>query len=135
MIFYNIEKTNDFKKVIIEVTNVRNNKGNILISIFEDEESFKKKAPIIQKNYPKEDNLKGNYFNCILHLHKGIYGVVILDDENKDRNMNYNFFGLPKEGYGFSNYYHSGLKRPLFSDFDFLVSDQKTIIKVKLKYF
>ena len=48
--------------------------------------------------------------------------------------MSYNFFGIPKEGYGFSDFNHSGFKKPMFSDFKFSVSDSTHIIRIKLRY-
>lgn len=41
---------------------------------------------------------------------------------------------LPKEGFGFSNYIHSGLSRPDFEDFQFTVGTQSTKVKIQTKY-
>jgi uncharacterized protein (DUF2141 family) len=44
-----------------------------------------------------------------------------LDDENSTGKMEYNMFGIPREGFGFSNYYHKGLLKPHFDAFSFSV--------------
>jgi uncharacterized protein (DUF2141 family) len=48
-------------------------------------------------------------------LPAGTYAVAILHDENDDQKMNNNFFGIPKEGYGFSNNVMGALGPPSFS--------------------
>ena len=70
-----------------------------------------------------------------LKLKPGVYGISVLDDENKDGEMKYNWFGIPKEGYGFSNFYHTGITKPNFKDFDFIVGEKDKIVQVKMKYF
>jgi len=50
--------------------------------------------------------------------------------------MEYNFLGIPKEGFGFSDYYHTGITRPKFDDFRFtVVQGQDIKIKVRMRYF
>ena len=34
----------------------------------------------------------------------GIYGISVIDDENNNGKMEYNLLGIPKEGFGFSNF-------------------------------
>ena len=49
--------------------------------------------------------------------------------------MDYNFLGIPKEGFGFSNYYHTGLTKPKLNSFAFEVLENKnTKVEVKMKY-
>ena len=40
---------------------------------------------------------------------------------------------VPKEGYGFSDYYHTSWSRPVFSDFKFQLSSNKSVT-MKVKY-
>jgi uncharacterized protein (DUF2141 family) len=44
----------------------------------------------------------------------GVYGVVALHDENSNRKLDRNIFGVPKEGFGFANNPHVGLSAPPF---------------------
>ena len=86
----------------INVTNLRSNNGNVLVSLFKDgvgypddaTKAFRKtKLSITEK---KASILFSN-------LPSGVYTVSILHDENDDQKMNKNGLGIPKEGYGFSN--------------------------------
>lgn len=49
------------------------------------------------------------------NLAPGDYGVVAIHDENKNRKLDRNFIGIPKEGFGFANNPHVGLSAPAFA--------------------
>ena len=70
-----------------------------------------------------------------LKLKPGIYGITVLDDKNNDGKMEYNFIGMPKEGYGFSNFTDRILSRPEFKKFDFVLGTNDKTVYVKMKYF
>lgn len=86
----------------VSVTNLRNNKGHVLISLFKDgvgypdkpEKAFKK------AKVPVSNRTASLTFESVP---AGSYAIAILHDENDDAKMNTNILGLPKEGYGFSN--------------------------------
>ena len=118
----------------VEITNIRNNKGNIVLAIFIDNISFDLEKPFIGKTYSKTDLINGK-LRVKIKLKPGVYGISVLDDENKDGEMRYNWLGIPKEGCGFSNYYHRGIKKPNFQDFDFIIGGKDEIVQVKMKYF
>ena len=49
--------------------------------------------------------------------------------------MEYNFLGMPKEGFGFSDYYHTGLSKPSFDKFNFVLArGQSKYVKIKVRY-
>ena len=118
----------------VEITNIRNNKGNIILAVFIDNKSFKIEKPNISKTYLKTNVINGTMI-IELKLKPGVYGISVLDDENKDGEMKYNWFGIPTEGFGFSNYYHTGIIRASFENFDFIFGKKDKIIQVKMKYF
>ena len=122
------------KSLTIEIDEFRNSKeGNILIAIFTDQLNFTNDISFKNWIVPKEKLIKG-VFKETVKLPLGEYGIAILDDEDINGKMSYNFFGIPKEGYGFSDFNHSGFKKPMFSDFKFSVSDSTDIIRIKLRY-
>jgi uncharacterized protein (DUF2141 family) len=118
----------------IEIDEFRNPKeGNILIAIFTDQLNFKNDISLKNWTVPKEKLIKG-VFKETVKLPLGEYGIAILDDEDINGKMSYSFFGIPKEGYGFSDFNHTGFKKPMFSDFKFSVSDSTHLIRIKLRY-
>ncbi|MCC6370579.1 MAG: DUF2141 domain-containing protein, partial [Bacteroidia bacterium] len=66
-------------------------------------------------------------------LKPGVYGIAILDDENTNEKMDYGWF-LPKEGFGFSDYYHSNMSHPKFESFDFVLKKEAKKVEIKLRY-
>jgi len=126
---------NNKPNVCLEITNVNNNKGTIKVGIFKSDATFKSriadKKLVIEKTKLKNKSLQFNFY-----LEPGIWGISVLDDENNNGDMDYNFFGIPLEGYGFSNYSHKGLTSPDFSSFSFTLKTGETKkIVVKMSYF
>jgi uncharacterized protein (DUF2141 family) len=112
---------------------LKNNTGHIIISVYKNEADFKNEKPILLKTYSKQ-NMKNGRLTITLPLPEGTYGIAVLDDENRDKEMNYSMLGMPKEGFGFANYYHSGFSYPKFSDFEFKlqkVSNQQATVKLR----
>ena len=109
--------------------------GTIRIAIFSNEKGFKDE---------KEDRLviceKSEIINGKLKLDipikQGTYGISVLDDENNSGKMEYKLIGIPKEGFGFSNYSLKLMKKPKFNDFSFRLCDKETKeILVSMKYY
>ncbi len=123
------------QSVEVTVTGIRSEKGQIAIGVFIDEESFRREEAYLEIQFPKKDIIDG-VMTVSFSLNPGIYGLSLLDDENSNRKMEYNFLGIPKEGFGFSGYYHTGITRPKFEDFMFtVVQGQEMKITVRMKYF
>jgi uncharacterized protein (DUF2141 family) len=118
----------------VSIKGIRNYKGTVRIGIFKNNDSFEKETPFKTFEMTKKGLLNGT-LKCKIDLPEGTYGFAVLDDENDNEEMDTNFIGIPKEGFGFSNYEHSGIFAPIFNDFKFFV--KKGIInrvKMKMKY-
>jgi uncharacterized protein (DUF2141 family) len=125
---------NNQHNVKVEITGIRSTQGKIRIGVYISSKRFeeKKDSKIIQIEKLKLVNNKLFY---TFYLEPGTYGLSLLDDENDNTKMDYNFIGLPKEGFGFSNYYHSGFTYPKFENFAFTVKPMgETNVVIKLRY-
>jgi uncharacterized protein (DUF2141 family) len=130
----NIKKTAVPILISVTIKDIKTPNGQILMGIYKDDVSFDKEIA-----YKKVQAFKTKISNGILlvevKLEPGKYGISLLDDENFNGKMDYNFIGIPKEGFGFSNYYHSGLTKPKLKSFAFEVIENKnTKVEVKMKY-
>jgi uncharacterized protein (DUF2141 family) len=67
-------------------------------------------------------------------LKPGKYAVTAFHDANSDGKMNKNSFGMPEEGFGFSNNPEIGFSAPSFSETEFQVSNTKAVVPIKLRY-
>ncbi len=118
----------------VTITNLRNNKGHVLISLFKDGVGYPDKP---EKAFKKEKVSISNN-TAVLNLPalpSGNYAIAILHDENDDQKMNTNFFGLPKEGYGFSNNVMGTFGPPGYSKAKFSYSaNTSAVISIKVRY-
>jgi len=120
--------------VKFEINNLKNSDGSIIVSIYESEKSFDDGKPSSHKIIPKKGNMDKDVFGAQFSLPPGVYGFVFVDDENNDGKMTNRKIGIPKEGFGFSDFYLSGLKKPKFSDFSFTLKKNYKTIQVRLRY-
>lgn len=118
----------------IIVKNIKNSKGRLSIGVFKDATSFEEEKPHKIILVSKKDLVNGTLKSSI-EIEVGVYGLSILDDENSDYKMEYNMIGMPKEGFGFSNYYHTGFTKPNFKQFLVVINpSQKAAITFNLRY-
>jgi len=119
----------------VHITNIRNTKGQLCLAIFADETGFKAEKPCWEMKCSKRDIVNGE-FRIQIPFRAGKWGFSVLDDENGSGKMEYNFLGIPNEGFGFSNYFHNGILKPAFDDFKFDIQKNETKkLTVKMKYF
>lgn len=117
-----------------EIKNLRNSDGSIIVSVYKDAKSFDDGFPEFHQTLSKKENIENGTFRAQISLRPGVYGLVFLDDENGDGAMNNNLLGIPKEGFGFSNFYLSGFKKPKFTEFSFKLTENMETMQVRLRY-
>lgn len=101
------------------------------VSIFNSEESFLKENEEYKIYRFEVENSEGRY--VINNLPKGKYAVIIYHDKNNNKEMGRSFFGIPKEGYAFSNNFKPKLSGPDFDNCSFALSNDEEI-EMKLMY-
>jgi uncharacterized protein (DUF2141 family) len=122
------------QNIEVIIKGLRSDKGQIVIGVFKDNETFQKEDTFLDFHFAKAD-IKDHEMKVRLSLDPSVYGLSLLDDENSNGKMEYNFLGIPKEGFGFSDYYHAGFKKPKFDAFKFTISPgQKKVITVNIRY-
>lgn len=119
--------------VHIQVSGIRNSTGNIRLAFYSNSKSFDDEKPLFIRTVPKKDLVKNSLKVSYSDLKPGVYGIAILDDENANEKMDYGWV-LPKEGFGFSDYYHTGMTRPKFNQFDFELSTAAKTVEIKVRY-
>jgi uncharacterized protein (DUF2141 family) len=113
-------------KLEIEITNLRNNHGQIVFELVdENKQSIKRERRKI------ENNQCTFVFN---DLKIGHYAVQYFHDENSNGELDTNFFGIPNEGCGFSNNAMGAFGPKDFKEWLFLISGDKKIT-LQTRYF
>ncbi len=118
--------------VNIKVSGIRSTSGNIRLAFYSCSENFDNEKPLFIKTVSKKSISKGT-LTASFDLKPGTYGIAILDDENANHQMDYGLI-MPKEGFGFSDYYHSGMSRPKFESFKFTVKNEAKTVQIKMRY-
>jgi uncharacterized protein (DUF2141 family) len=122
------------QSIEVTISGIRNAEGEIVIGVFKDNESFKTEKAFLSKKFAKTAIINGE-MKVNFTLEPGLYGLSLLDDENSSGLMEYNFIGIPKEGFGFSDYYLKGITKPKFDAFSFTIAkDQTKKIAIRIRY-
>ena len=121
------------QNVIVEITDVRNSKGHLLLGIYTNDNDYQERVSIMKQTVLKTDLKDGIITSKIEGLSPGVYGIALMDDEDWDRKMAYSLI-MPKEGFAFSNYYHEGYRKPHFDDFKFTLGPEDEKVVMKCKY-
>ena len=106
--------------LVIEIPELRNSKGNIMLQLFDSTEKV-----LTQERIAIMDN-KCSF--SIPGLKAGKYAVRYYHDENMNGKMETNLVGKPTEGYGFSNNVTGKFGPPPFEKWLFEVSGNKKIV-------
>jgi uncharacterized protein (DUF2141 family) len=87
-------------RIEFEAANLRNSSGSLRCALYNKAHGFPNEGGAIASTAVKVQNRQAT---CVFrNLPPGTYALVALHDENDNHKMDYNFIGMPKEGYGFS---------------------------------
>jgi uncharacterized protein (DUF2141 family) len=117
----------DDVNLTITVKGVHSATGAVYLAVY-DEAGFGK--PELAKARQRADAAKGDLTFVIRNLPAGKYAVASYHDENGNGKLDTNAYGMPTEGYGFSNGAQAGSSGPptfAESAFDFDGKTAKTI--------
>ena len=117
----------------IEVIGLRNDSGEVGCSLFNDAQAF-----------PRDDSKVLHHVWAPIHAGKAIceftglatgdYAAVVFHDENGDHEFNMNAFGMPMEGYGFSNDAAALFAPPDFKSAAFTYNGKNLYIVINIRY-
>lgn len=109
-------------KLEIDITEIRNNNGKLMIQFFDENEQ------IIKQEIGTIKDKKWSV--SIENLKAGKYAIRYFHDENLNGNLETNLVGKPTEGYGFSNNVVGKYSMPPFEKWLFdLNGDKKLVLK------
>ncbi|WNB17251.1 DUF2141 domain-containing protein [Marivirga arenosa] len=117
----------------IEIGEFRNEKGHILLSVFDNAEDYPRNAKNAVLNKKVKVNQKFHTIS-INDLPEGEYAIVFLHDENGNEEMDTNFVGAPEEGYGASNDAVNMFSAPKYEEAKFTLGTEPLKIKMKIFY-
>lgn len=120
--------------IIAKVLAFRNSNGNIQLTLYNQEEGFPKdlETSVGTKmiKLTNRDVAEVRFSN----LPYGTYAIAGLHDENYNEDMDYNWIGMPKEGYCFSNDAKPVLSPPSYSSTKFTLNQKQKIVYITMQY-
>ena len=123
-IFKSAQAQNETYNLIIEITDLKSNDGKVMIELlYKDQNSVAYSKGIIVENKSTVE---------FKNLSAGTYAVQYYHDENNNEKMDTGTFGIPLEGYGFSNDARGFMGPPDFED-ELFSLDQNTTMVLETK--
>ena len=105
--------------------------GKLEIGLYDKAEKFLKIDKIYQGS---SININEKNFKVIFkNIPNGVYAISLYHDTNENKKLDKNFFGIPQEGYGFSNNIRPKFRSANFEESKFNLNSDKTIT-IKIGY-
>lgn len=106
----------------ISVTGLRSTKGTILYSVFSGPDGFPDKGEKAIASGQCAISPEKTALFTIPKLAPGVYAATLFHDENSNGKLDAKAFGIPKEGFGFSNDPKIRIGPPRFKDASFAIT-------------
>ncbi len=118
----------------IRVTNVRSESGHVLLLVFNDASGF----PNVSGKAVHRVRIraqKGRVSHSVPGLPPGRYAITVVHDENDNKKLDKNLFGIPKEGWGTSRNPRPRTRAPRWSESSFaLEASANKAVAISLLY-
>ncbi|WOD42520.1 DUF2141 domain-containing protein [Hwangdonia lutea] len=115
-------------EVIVNISNLNSNKGQVFIAIYNAKENF------LNKGFKSvKTNIENNSCKVVFKaIPNGTYAISMFHDENENNKMDTNFIGIPKEDYGCSNNAKGFMGPPKWEDAKFIIHNESITQHIKL---
>lgn len=120
-------------KIIVD--HVHSDQGQLIVALYSvgTKDAFPKSPDHAVKKIliPVREAQQGIQFD---KLEEGRFAISVVHDENSNGTMDHNFFGMPKEGFGFSNNPSFRFVLPSFEEASFQIDNSAKEIHVSMTY-
>jgi uncharacterized protein (DUF2141 family) len=128
----------------VEIHGVASSSGTLMVGLYDSEAHFRTAIANAGKLGLLTDRsrlvgiamraIAGTQSAVFTDLKPGAYAVIVFHDENDNGKLDENLFGIPTEGYGFSNDAEGFLSAPSFKAAAVIVDANDLTISILLKY-
>jgi uncharacterized protein (DUF2141 family) len=113
----------------VVIKNVKSDAGTVRLSVYNTDDQFMKKE--LENAEVKAVN--GQVVAVFKSLKPGTYAISVMHDANDNKELDSNMFGMPKEGFGFSNDAMGMFGPPDFKKASFQYSGKNQVV-INLRY-
>ena len=119
----NAQEEKETLNLTVEFFGMKSDKGNLFVALYNTENTF------LKKPFKGEIAVIKNKKSIVIfkNLPKGAYAISSFHDENDNKKMDTNFFGIPKEPIGVSNNATGFMGPPKYKDAKFTVNKNITL--------
>ncbi len=117
-------------KLVVKVKNIKQTEGTVRVALFNSEDTFPDKAF-------QGKSVKANGSEVSIEfasLPAGEYALSVYHDANDNGELDKNFMGIPREGFGFGNNAMGTFGPPSFEKAKFKLSSESTSHEIVLKF-
>ncbi|MEN9219612.1 MAG: DUF2141 domain-containing protein [Thermostichales cyanobacterium SZTDM-1c_bins_54] len=118
----------------LTLENLRNNTGQLCLAVFRSPTGFpdNSQAAALQDCFPISN---APTLTLTLDLPYSLYAIAVFHDENNNGQLDTGPFGIPREGFGFSNNPPIRFGAPSFEESRIVFSPQTGGTTIQLRYF
>lgn len=117
----------------VEVKGLRNDRGRLAVALFDSAASFPTRERAVRGQIVRIQG--GRAAVTFRDLRPAVYALAVLHDENGNDKMDFNFLGMPLEGYGFSNDAAVLFGPPSFASAAFRLLPRPSVMSISARYF
>jgi uncharacterized protein (DUF2141 family) len=119
--------------VHVEISGLRNDKGQVLCALFSSADAFPKKVDTAVARLTAK--IAEHKAICdFTGVGPGTYAVSVVHDENSNGKLDTNFIGMPREGVGASNDAKGHMGPPKFAAASFHYEGGRLNLKIHVNY-
>ncbi len=119
---------NNKARIKVNITNIQNNKGQVIVALYNNEADFPKK-PFISKINKIID---GKSVVILDDIKNGNYAIAIIHDENSNGKLDFNILGMPSEKTAASNNAKGFFGPPSWEDAVFIVENKNVVQEIEM---
>jgi uncharacterized protein (DUF2141 family) len=117
----------------VRIQGLKNDRGQVAVALFARAEGFPRSERAFRGQLARIEG--GRALVSFRSLRPGTYAVAVLHDENQNNKMDFNFLGMPLEGYGFSNDASALFGPPSFQRASFRLLPRPSAVTISARYF
>jgi uncharacterized protein (DUF2141 family) len=122
-------------ELVVVVTNVQSDEGKIRCALYPSAEGFPDEHRRAMRGVVVR--ARTGAVRCVFRglVHGEDYAVALIHDEDDDRQLDTNVFGVPSEGYGVSNDAEAeAFGPPTYDDARFVFRGPRMLLRIRIRY-
>lgn len=123
-----LNETGDTSSLVIQIKGLKNTNGKVDIALYNSSAGFNNPAQAFKAVFIPIDAIPLEIL--FDSLPPGDYAFAVFHDENSNQNLDQNFLGIPKEGFGFSNNASGSFGPPSYDNAKFNIPSKSKVTQI-----